>query len=41
MQNTEKSSKYYEKNRRHSGIILGMLKKYEDFGNLLLEIEQE
>ena len=32
---------YYNMNRRHSGILLGMLKKYDDFGNILFEIEQE
>ena len=32
---------YYIDNRRHSGILLGMLKRYEDFGNILFEIEQE
>lgn len=31
---------YYEKGK-HSGILLGMLKKYEDFGDILFEIEQE
>ena len=32
---------YYNLNKRHSGILLGMLKKYDDFGNILFEIEQE
>ena len=32
---------YYQINKRHSGILLGMLKKYEDFGTILFEIEQE
>ena len=31
---------FYDNNKRHSGILLGMLKKYEDFGNILFEIEQ-
>ena len=37
----ECAKKVYFYNRRHSGILLGMLKKYEDFGNILFEIEQE
>ena len=32
---------YYDMNKRHSGILLGMLKTYDDFGNILFEIEQE
>ena len=31
---------FYDNNKRHSGILLGMLKTYEDFGNILFEIEQ-
>ena len=37
----ECAKKYYIVNRKHSGILLGMLKKYDDFGNILFEIEQE
>ena len=36
----ECSKQYYDINKRHSGILLGMLKKYEDFGDILFEIEQ-
>ena len=32
---------FYDYNKRHSGILLGALKVYEDFGNILFEIEQE
>ena len=31
---------FYYNNKRHSGIILGMLKNYEDFGNILFELEK-
>ena len=37
----EIAKNYYIVNRRHSGILLGMLKRYDDFGNILFEIEQE
>ena len=37
----EVAQKYYYDHKRHSGILLGMLKKYDDFGNILFEIEQE
>ena len=37
----ECAKQYYEFNKRHSGILLGMLKKYEDFGDILYEIEQD
>ena len=36
----ECAKQYYDINKRHSGILLGMLKKYEDFGDILFEIEQ-
>ena len=36
----ECAKKFYDVHRRHSGILLGMLKKYEDFGDILFEIEQ-
>ena len=36
----ECAKQYYDANKRHSGILLGMLKKYEDFGDILFEIEQ-
>ena len=32
---------YYDNYKKHSGILLGMLKKYDDFGNIIFEIEQE
>ena len=32
---------FYNIHKRHSGIILGMLKKYDDFGVILFEIERK
>ena len=32
--------RYYKGYKKHSGILLGMLKNYQDFGNILFEIEQ-
>ena len=32
---------YYDIHKKHSGIFLGMLKKYPDFGNILFQIEQQ
>ena len=31
---------YYDIHKNHSGIFLGMLKQYQDFGNILFQIEQ-
>ncbi len=32
---------YYDIHKKHSGILLGMLKIYDDFGGILYEIEKE
>ena len=37
----EFAKKYYNKYGTHSGICLGMLKKYEDFSRILIEIEKK
>ena len=37
----ELEKKYYSKYKTHSGICLGMLKKYEDFSDILNEIENK
>ena len=37
----EYAKKYYNKYGAHSGICLGMLKKYEDFSRILIEIEKK
>ena len=37
----EFTKKYYNKYKVHSGICLGILKKYENFSKILIEIENK
>jgi hypothetical protein len=37
----EVAKDYFYNYKKHSGILLGMLNKYDDFGNIIYEIEQE
>ena len=37
----ELAKNYYNKYKNHSGICLGILKKYENFSDILIEIENK